>query len=434
MWGSSTETDASVPVDSERPESNSSDGDSISTTGWVPDVRDVPLGVHPARGRGGEPRGLFFSWVPEVLILVALAWCGATAFSDARGSTRAWRPGVRRLGSKRPWAPLERGDLALPAHWPPPRQRKRCATVYAAVVARHGARYPTVAKLDAVAALWDARCGGGPGYPRLNAWCETTRGLRNVTPAGLAPSGVAELAAAADLARLAPLGAATLGAVRTTSAERTVASCAAFVAAGWDEATARRRCANATDDALLRYPASARAGDDETPATARLAACQLDATLVAQGPPFGRWRWACQELLSEDARGTVKALAADDADALERALDPGRLAFGARLLRALDAGLSSKRRPRDGLVVDFFVGHDSTLLPLLGVLGLINGTTPRPAGLVPFAARLRVSRTACGEVVLGYGDRDLAVWTDIAAWRSAVLEGLPDDPSGAPPP
>ncbi|KAJ1449095.1 histidine phosphatase superfamily [Pelagophyceae sp. CCMP2097] len=339
--------------------------------------------------------------------------------------------GTMRLGSKRLYTPFDLPALAPFMHRGlPPTQE--CPTKYLAAVSRHGARFPTAGKWRLLEGLLDEECGASARGAEAAAWCTSTRAAlaSGAAPGDLAPQGRAELREMAQLVA-ARFNATHLGAafplaearVWTTSSQRTQDSCASFVLEAWPGFPGGAAlCAGAVNDALLRLGSRGKVGADF--GDARLVACQLDATLRPSQVADAAWGYACGDLL----RGSAVAVVAEDEEAhrffARGALGPELRSSAGPLLREIHAALAG--RPAR---LDLFFTHDSTLAPLVALVGLFNVSDLPPAQsqaakLFPFASRLFVDQRECGPIVLEYNGAALRIFDDLAHFEATYAQFL----------
>ena len=214
------------------------------------------------------PRALHWTRLSPLATVLGIGLLGSSVGSSGIGI------GVtEHIGTKRPYQPLDLDSQQTPLLHPPTTQSETCddselgrwpawvasvsmtgvlsvptaraslhpapppSPVYLAVLARHGARYPTAKKMGEVHDLArrlraHASDADDASWTPVAAWAtQTDELLRNATAGGLAPQGELEHASfAAELEREYP-SAFSAGArvdVRVTSSPRTQDSCLAF--------------------------------------------------------------------------------------------------------------------------------------------------------------------------------------------------------------
>ncbi|KAJ1460330.1 hypothetical protein M885DRAFT_509269 [Pelagophyceae sp. CCMP2097] len=340
--------------------------------------------------------------------------------------------GTMRLGSKRLYTPFDLPALAPFMHRGlPPTQE--CPTKYLAAVSRHGARFPTAGKWRLLESLLDEECGTSARGAEAVAWCTSTRAAlaSGAAPGDLAPQGRAELREMAQLVA-ARFNATHLGAafhlaearVWTTSSQRTQDSCASFVLEAWPG-----------------FPGGAAlcAGGRKRRAFAARVARQGRRRIwrrLTRGVP------ARCDAAAEPGRRRGLGLRLRRPAARFRRGRRGRGRGSAPLLRARCArpGTAEQReaapsrdprRPRGaaGAPRPLLHAHDSTLAPLVALVGLFNVSDLPPAQsqaakLFPFASRLFVDQRECGPIVLEYNGAALRIFDDLAHFEATYAQFL----------
>jgi len=334
------------------------------------------------------------------------------------------------LGSKRPYAPLDLGELTTvslkgPAAPPQPPSSEPPSSVL--VLSRHGARLPTARKAERVLNLaWRVT---GDASAAAQRWAVSTiSGMQDPAyrPAALTARGEREMAAMADTLGLGPPQA--HWDIRTTSVERTVASCEAFFGAANAGA-----CRGVADDGLLRSEKMSEAlrldnidklakavelfsedwvqqriqrvrvalevSDVSTSEMfAAYHACQLEVAAAPTAAAELEVPFACSALVGGADAAAHEAI--EDAEAYAvRFAYPQRVAAKRRIVERIAAHLEGAgRAPADGPAVALYFAHDSTLQPLLRLLDYfhVDDSGAGLSGMMPFASRLTVE---------GYGPR-----------------------------
>ncbi|CAM9760412.1 unnamed protein product [Chrysoparadoxa australica] len=392
------------------------------------------------------------------------------------------------LGTKRPYhaMPLDKPEILrfppsesikhLPSHcdtqaWGSNTSTSARAVRYVAVVARHGARFPTKGKMEQVIEFAEKICtAGGDGTHPVPAdalaWCQTVMDTKDVRPGSLSALGAAEmqqLGAQIGSRYLANRTKDPSVRMLTSSSDRCKRSCEAFkegVKDHWMPQDHSEHSCEAVHDHLLRpyrdCPLLQAVRDAFNPQhDDRFLADAVLAVAAATGLPPDSLSaddvhaafYACQTEVSTNSGDFNGAFSCgmlgermcrfDEEEDLENFFLRG---FGRwNVTRAIAAPLLQHITERmdeahvqdagsSGPVVDLFFTHDSTVLPLAALMGLFDlGGTPessQAARFCPFASRLIIEVLECGAVFVHYNDVQVRVLRGLEEWRESYREEL----------
>jgi Histidine phosphatase superfamily (branch 2) len=392
------------------------------------------------------------------------------------------------LGTKRPYHDLDPAGLEhLLPHLPDAALRLPAASrdaVYVAVVARHGARFPTRGKLAQVVDLALLVAQSEAASTAAKSWCnEVLATVQGATPGALTELGLREMQLMGSEVAQA-YGSHLALDVRTSASSRCVASCKAFLegaAAHWSPSTAagaallHESAACVTlDNALLRNYKQC----DMLQTVRDAFAPELDATAVAQalaavaaatGLPLSALDeshakaafYACQAEIAMKGGSLADAFscsmlggaaaAPQHLAVFEREEDEENYflrGFGAHavtryvaaplLLHITEAmetaaaaaaaalGADTTLQQQQPTAVQLLFTHDSSVLPLAALMQLI--TLPDAAGaaaLCPFASRLIIELSAQGSISVSYNGAVLRRFEGgLPQWRTAYESEL----------
>ena len=359
---------------------------------------------------------------------------------------------------------------------------------YVAVVARHGARFPTVHKMAAVVDFANRICSAkneGQRVPEEAVrWCAMVeRDVKGLRPGTLSALGWDEMrtmgwwAATTYLAPLQKQGSLVEMTLTTSSSERCVDSCIAFLEGSEelydDSIVPSEPCKNIQNHLLRPYwdcprlqavrrafdPPHAEGDDFVREALQQLSAvtglplphnmsstdipegvttlekndvrgayygCQTDVSL--NGGSFDK-SWACGAL------GSDLMLPFDDEEDTENFLLRG---FGKHevtrqvdlpLLQKITAGMEKvmqwgeEQNSEPRALAEFFFTHDSTVLPLSALMKVFDlGSSPhtsQASQYCPFSSRLVVEVADCGAILVYYNDALVRVFSGgLTEWQS----------------